>query len=147
MEQTKLKGFLRGIAAPPALFSLLRIHTRPAREPNKHQRFDRVAVPSSRLKLIRYQKAPTLPVLTKQCTHYIEAIGSAIMKESDLPSNISRTQCLAKARAYDSILREDLRHLSHICRSEIPEKLTERRKKSDIYLDKPEVTQLLNWKL
>ena len=69
------------------------------------------------------------------------------MRSQHRSAVITYDDLTTKSKVYDSIIPKDLRKLEDICRKEVPEKLAKRKNDGKPYLDKAEVTALMDWKL
>ena len=69
------------------------------------------------------------------------------MKESNLITAISYKDFKHHVAGYSSTVPKDLESLEEQCRETIPSILAQRKEDGEAYLDKTEVTILLEWKL
>ena len=69
------------------------------------------------------------------------------MKVSDSPSQINYSTFQLHLHSYEAHVPEKIHGLEEIRLKEIPETLDQRKKDSDAFLEKTEVTALVEWKL
>ena len=69
------------------------------------------------------------------------------MKHSDSPDQISLSNLLTHASSYDSYVPKDLQILEELRVKTIPETLAQRKKDGDTFLEKAELSNLVDWKL
>lgn len=69
------------------------------------------------------------------------------MKATDSPSQISLDRLHTLLTSYDSYVPDKIRGLEELRLRTIPETLTQRKKDGELYLEKTEVTSLVEWKL
>ena len=69
------------------------------------------------------------------------------MKASLQPDKITFDDFSIYKDAYDSVVPSRIQGLQEVRLKQVPEVLEQRRKDQDAFLEKPEVTSLVEWKL
>lgn len=69
------------------------------------------------------------------------------MDETKYPSVIALADVEDSAQSYKALVGPALQELEKVCRESIPDILQQRKQQGDIYLEKAEVTRLMDWKL
>ena len=69
------------------------------------------------------------------------------MKDTDGPTKITLKPLQTHLQSYESHVPEKIQGLESLRLNEIPETLAQRKKDGDAFLEKTEVTSLVEWKL
>lgn len=69
------------------------------------------------------------------------------MKDSQKPNTILFAEFEANRDAYESLIPSELRELDDIRLREIPKRLEQRKAEGEAFLEKTELSELMDWKL